>query len=963
LRSCEDSCLVDYGKTLNLPQTDFPMKAGLPLREPQLLKFWEEQKVADLIRAKSKGKPKRILHDGPPYSNGRIHLGQAFNKILKDIVVKFWTLSGYDSPYVPGWDTHGLPNELEAIKTFKLNRKAIEPIELRRKCRESALHYVDVQREQFERLGIGGEWQHPYLTLDPTYEAKIVETFGVMADQGYIYRGLKSVYWCTTCETSLAEAEIEYKDKQSHSIYVKFELQPGHLLDHLKEAVKIGLENFKKNPALEGSRERFERAYSTLQTKNPYVLIWTTTPWTLPANVAIALHPDEEYVLVLASNGELYFLAGKLIASVEKATGLKFEVLVGLKGSDAAVDSYAKHPFLDRKSVLITQDYVTMEDGTGAVHTAPGHGQEDFAAAQIYHLPIIVPVNAQGFLTEEAGPFAGLHVQKDASQKIIDYLHEHKFLLAAGTIQHSYPHCWRCHNPVIFRATEQWFVGVDHQDLRKRAIEAVHSVAWYPSWGEERMQNTITQRPDWCISRQRTWGVPIPAFYCEKCEKPITTKESIQAVKTLFQKEGADSWYIRPWNEILPKDFACPHCGSKNGFRKEMDIFDVWFESGVSHLAVLETRPELDWPAQLYLEGPDQYRGWFQVSLLSAMAVKGKSPYKQVLTHGWTLDLEGRAMHKSLGNAIDPMDVLKDHGADILRLLFASVEFKNDVRLGDKSLKDVGEAYRKIRNTCRFLIGNLYDFHPVKNKVPYDKMIETDRWALSRLADLMDKVTKFYENYDFHLVYYHVLNFCVVDMSAIYLDVLKDRLYTWEADSVDRRSAQTALHQILLALVKMLSPILSFTAEDLWQALPPEFKESASVQLTSWPVAESQWSGDDAFKARWNVILEIKNQVYAQIEELRKEKTIKQALEAEVELGLPEKEYEMFKNNAEMIREFFVVSQLVLKKAPERTVKAQKFAGQKCVRCWKYFDKLSTQEPHVGLCDRCLSVVSKIIPV
>ncbi len=957
---------MDYSKSLNLPQTEFPMKASLPLREPQMLKFWEENKIYELVQEKSKGKPKKILHDGPPYSNGRIHLGQTFNKILKDVVVKFWTLIGFDSPYVPGWDTHGLPNELEAIKTFKINRKAIEPIELRKKCRESALYYVDIQREQFKRLGIRADWDHPYLTLDPTYEATIVETFGAMAEKGNIYRGKKSVYWCYTCETSLAEAEIEYKEKRSPSVYVKFPLKEGKLLKTLREGVNLGLEAFKKSPAPDRTLEHFEQAKAILERRTPDVLIWTTTPWTLPGNVAIALHPDEEYCLALSSDGQLYFLAEKLIPSVEKTTGIKLYVITGLRGSDAVQDSVASHPFLARDSVLITQDYVTMEDGTGCVHTAPGHGQEDFEASKTHHLPVLVPVNAQGVLTDEAGPFAGLKVE-EANVKIPEYLKEKGLLLHSGFIEHSYPHCWRCRNPVIFRATEQWFVAVDTHGLRQKAIQVLPQIQWHPSWGLERMQKTIEARPDWCISRQRTWGVPLPVFYCEACEKPVYTKEVIHAVKTLFLKEGADSWYVHAAKDILPPGFACPHCGSKKDFRKEMDIFDVWFESGVSHLAVLGTRPSLGWPAQLYLEGPDQYRGWFQVSLLTAISVKGESPYKEILTHGWTLDLEGRAMHKSLGNVIDPMDVLKEYGADILRLFFSSVEFKNEIRIGDKALKDIGEAYRKIRNTCRFLLGNLYDFHPENEQVPYHEMLEIDRWALMRLSALTERVFEFYEEYDFHLVYHHLLNFCVGEMSSIYLDIIKDRLYTFVANSKERRSAQTALHQILLTLARVLSPILSFTAEEIWQAMPPSFRTSISVQLVEWPILPKEYLGDPLFRDRWDKLLALREIIYAELEKARQDNLIKQSLEADVVLSLPKEECQTWSKDLDLLKQLCMVAKLELKPLPGSdkgaNVEVKRTSGQKCVRCWQYYDTLSQKEPYVGICNRCFQVLERTLKV
>ncbi len=969
---------MDYSKTLNLPQTSFQMKASLPIKEPQILEFWEENRIYEMVQKKTLEMPVKILHDGPPYSNGKIHLGQAFNKILKDIVIKFWSMTGFHSPYVPGWDTHGLPNELEAIKTFKLDRRSIQPVELRKKCRESSLHYVEIQKKQFQRLGVQGEWEKPYLTLDHSYEAAVVEVFGIMAEKGYIYRGKKPVYWCTTCETSLAEAEIEYQEKESPSIFVKFPIKSSELLKRINVS----------------------------QDLKPFVLIWTTTPWTLPGNVAIALHPEETYCFAASSSGEVYLLAEKRMDAVSKITGVTLQKLAQVSGSEAASSILCQHPFLNRDSVLITQDYVTMEEGTGCVHTAPGHGAEDFEASKAFNLPVLVPVDAHGMLTEEAGPFKDLFIL-DANEKILEHLRQTGYLLFSNKITHSYPHCWRCRKPVIFRATEQWFVGVDHQDLRKKSIAACKKIQWFPGWGEGRMRASLEQRPDWCISRQRVWGVPLPVFYCLSCEKAIVSKETVESVKRHFLKEGADSWFSKSAEELLPSGYSCPFCQSQKGFRKENDIFDVWFESGVSHLAVLEHHPSLSWPSHLYLEGPDQYRGWFQVSLLSSMAVKEVPPYHQVLTHGWTLDLEGKAMHKSLGNVIDPMDVLKEHGADILRLFFASVEFKNDVRIGEKVLKDVAESYRKIRNTCRFLLANLYDFQPDKDDVPFSQLNEIDRWALNRLYDLVEKTKNFYENYDFHLVFYHVLNFCVQDMSSIYLDLLKDRLYTFSSNSKERRSAQTALRQILMALTRILYPILSFTSEDIWQNLPTVFKEHISVSLTDWPQLPADYKGDEEFQKRWEKLLGLREAVYQLVEVLRQKKLVRQPLETRVYLIYDSSNFRSVFGNStpqeikELLKELLIVSDLKLMESDTPITEAEKIKqnykadeaaydffplsapgkegditvsnssqaihlaaakapGKKCARCWHYEEEFSSDSSLSDLCKRCAAVVDGI---
>ena len=736
--------ILDYSKTLKLPQTDFPMRAGLPEREPQLLEYWKREEIYEKKIRAAKGKKKFVLHDGPPYANGNIHIGTALNKILKDIIVKYKSLRGYDAPYVPGWDTHGLPIEHAAIKILGLNRHELNPLDLRRQCKEYALKCLDMQREDFKRLGVAGDWEHPYITLYPAYEANQIEVFGEMAKKGYIYKGLKSVYWCPSCETALAEAEIEYAEKKSHAIFVKFPLADDQ----------------GKLPA-------------SIKTHPVFAVIWTTTPWTMPANVAIALNANLEYSWLKAANGEVYLLATELIESVAKSATLGEYVVLHVSKGQELEGMVFTHPFLDRKSVVILGDHVTLEAGTGCVHTAPGHGQEDFEIGQKYHLPIINPVDHAGRFTAEGGKFEGMSVE-DANVPVIKELAGKGMLLAKSSLKHQYAHCWRCKSPIIYRATEQWFASVN--GFREAALEAIGDVQWIPAWGEDRIRNMVADRQDWCISRQRVWGVPIPIFYCNSCQKHIVTDDTISAVRNLFQAEGSDAWWAKTADQILPKGFTCPHCGNSS-FRKETDIMDVWFDSGSSHAAVLEQRPELNWPADLYLEGSDQHRGWFQSSLLTSVATRAQAPYKAVLTHGFVVDGEGRKMSKSLGNTIYPQEVIKQYGADILRLWVSSSDYKADIRISNDILKQMSEVYRKIRNTFRYILGNLYDFCPDKDGLPYEKLTEMDRWALLRLEQVKQKVAKAYEDYEYHQLFHAIHNFCAVDLSAIYLDILKDRLY------------------------------------------------------------------------------------------------------------------------------------------------------------------------------------------
>lgn len=756
----------DYNNTLNLPKTDFPMRAGLPKSEPLMLKHWEESSVYEKLMEKNEGKPLFVLHDGPPYANGNIHLGTALNKVLKDIIVRYKNMSGFKAPYVPGWDTHGLPTELKARKKAGVgNSTTIDDIELRKICREFALGYIDDQRNQFKRLGGIGEWNNPYITLQHEFEAKQIEIFSEMACKGYIYKGLKPVYWCSECETALAEAEIEYAEDPCHSIYVKFKVT-----DDMGKLKALGADLDKT-----------------------YFVIWTTTTWTLPANVAICVGPRFNYALV-KSGDEYFVMAEELYASAFEAAGITdYEVVGTIMGSELEYMKTA-HPFIDRTSLVIVGDHVTLESGTGCVHTAPGHGLDDYEVCRNYpEIPIVVPVDAHGKLTEEAGQFAGLTTE-EANKPIAQHLEKIGALFALKKIIHQYPHCWRCKKPVLFRATEQWFCSVE--DFKDEAVEAIKGVKWIPGWGEDRIINMVRDRKDWCISRQRKWGVPIPIFFCKECGEPYINKEAMMAVSELFRQEGSDAWFKKSASEILPEGTKCPKCGGTD-FDKEKDIMDVWFDSGVTHAAVCGQRPNLRRPADLYLEGADQYRGWFQSSLLTSVATTGEAPYKAVVTHGWVVDGEGKKMSKSLGNGIDPSDVVNEYGADILRLWVASSDYHADIRISKEILKQLSEAYRKIRNTARYILGNLNDFEPDTDSVSLDKLLPIDKWALMKLDELNDKVREGYESFEFHQVFHAVHNFCVVDMSNFYFDVLKDRLYTEKSDGELRRAAQTTIISFL----------------------------------------------------------------------------------------------------------------------------------------------------------------------
>lgn len=926
---------MDYSKTLNLPQTEFPMRANLPEREPQMLSYWSDENIYAKKVARNQGKAKFVLHDGPPYANGNIHIGTALNKILKDIIVKYKSLQGFEAPYVPGWDTHGLPIEHAAIKILGLNRHELNPLDLRRECKQYALKCLDMQREDFKRLGVSGDWENPYVTLYPEYEAKQIKVFGEMAKQGYIYKGLKSVYWCTSCETALAEAEIEYAEKKSHSIYVKFPV-----IDD-KGNLPVGV-----NP------------------EQVFAVIWTTTPWTMPANVAISVNPELEYVWVQAGQ-EIYLLAAGLAESVMKAAKIEeYTILAKLKGADLEGMIFS-HPFIERESPIVLGDHVTLEQGTGCVHTAPGHGQEDFEVGMKYGLPIINPVDHAGRFTAEGGKFEGLLVH-DANVPVIKELAERSMLLGKGSVKHQYAHCWRCKNPIIYRATEQWFASVD--GFRDAALKAIEEVQWIPEWGEDRIRNMVRDRQDWCISRQRVWGLPIPIFYCTKCNEHIINDATITAVSDLFKVEGSDAWWAKSAAEILPAGFSCPHC-SHTEFRKETDIMDVWFDSGSSHAAVLETNPALKWPADLYLEGSDQHRGWFQSSLLTSVATRGRAPYNAVLTHGFVVDGEGRKMSKSVGNTIYPQDVIKQYGADILRLWVASADYKADIRISNDILKQMSEVYRKIRNTFRYILGNLADFNPETDRVSYDRLLEIDRWALLRLEQVREKVTQAYDAYEFHTLYHTVHNFCAIDLSSIYLDILKDRVYTAKPDSVERRAAQTAMYEILDTLVRLVSPVLTFSAEEVWQHMPKVAGMPESIQLADWPAARSEYL-EKQLEDKWNKLLTVRSELTKALEQARRTKVIGHSLDAAIAIYASDDVYEQLNALGEELATLLIVSKANVKQgvqqAPDNAYRSAELPlavvvtpaqGEKCERCWIYSDTIGEDAEHGTLCERCAGVL------
>ena len=912
------------------------MRAGLPEREPQALAQWEESDLYNKMLARNEGKPSYVLHDGPPYANGKIHLGTALNKVLKDFVIKYKSMSGYYTPYVPGYDTHGLPTELKARKAAGVgNATQISALELRKMCREFALGFVDDQRDQFKRLGVLGEWDNPYLTLKPEFVAKQVEIFGEMATKGYIYKGLKPVYWCPECQTALAEAEIEYAEDPCHSIYVKFKVK----------------NDFGKLAAIGADLD------------NTYFVIWTTTTWTLPGNVAICVGPNYEYSLIKA-NGEYFVMATDLAAKALKAAKIEeYETVGTINGAELELMT-TQHPFLDRESLVIVGDHVTLESGTGCVHTAPGFGVDDFEVCRKYkQLPIVVSVDAKGVLTDEAGQFAGLTTD-EANKKIAMHLDETGALLALEKIIHQYPHCWRCKSPILFRATEQCFCSIS--DFADKAIDAIDTVEWVPAWGKDRIAGMVRDRSDWCISRQRIWGVPIPIFYCEDCGAEIINEETIKNVADIFRKEGADAWYEREAGDLLPAGYKCPKCGSVH-FKKETDIMDVWFDSGSTHAAVLDNRDYLRSPADLYLEGADQYRGWFQSSLLTSVATKGVAPYKTIVTHGWVVDGEGKKMSKSLGNTIIPEDIVNQYGADILRLWVASSDYHADIRISKDILKQLTEAYRKIRNTARFILGCIGDFDPDKDAVSLDQLEPIDKWALNRLDELNNKCKDAFDKFEYHIIFHAIHNFCVVDMSNFYLDVLKDRLYVEKADSETRRAAQTTIYKVLDTLTLLLAPIISFTANEIWQFMPHDASRNAeNVILNDYPSLTGV-KVDNGFAAKWEKLHNLRDDVKKAIENARNQKIIGASLDSEVELFANGETLDFLKENESVLPEILIVSSVKITDGDGGDfhgdmsvgVTVRKAGGEKCERCWSYSDTVGSNAEHPTLCARCAKIISE----
>jgi isoleucyl-tRNA synthetase len=930
---------MDYKNTLSLPKTDFPMKANLKDLEPRSISRWQEQGTYRLMQERNSGKQRYILHDGPPYANGHIHIGHALNKILKDIIVKFKSLQGYTSPYVPGWDCHGLPIEHQVLKNLGPKKEGMSKAEIRKLCREYAEKFVAIQGDEFKRLGVFGDWDNPYLTMNYGYEAAIVREFGKFVGAGGVYKGKKPVYWCGSCETALAEAEVEYADHESPSIYVRFPLPDA------------------------------AKALPKLAGKQVFIVIWTTTPWTLVSNLAVALHPELDYVAVETVSNAVLIVAEGLLAQSLGKFGIKdkdYKVIEKFKGKKLE-GLKARHPFIDRDSLVILGEHVTLEAGTGAVHTAPGHGQEDYEAGLRYNLDIYAPVDHKARFTKEAGRFAGEHVHK-ANKGIIALLKEKGALLAEEKLVHSYPHCWRCKNPVIFRATEQWFISMKTKDLLKRTIENVHAVTWVPGWGKDRFLSMIENRPDWCISRQRAWGVPIVAFTCKACNELLLDKAVIDHVADIVEKEGADAWFVKSSGELLPKGMVCKKCKSGD-LAKEMDILDVWFDSGVSHAAVLKTRKELSWPADLYLEGSDQHRGWFQSSLLASVGTTGKAPYGTVLTHGFTVDGSGKKMSKSAGNVVAPQEVIDKYGAEVLRLWVSAADYRDDIRISQEILTHLAEAYRRIRNTSRYLLGNLSDFDPDKDAVSDDKLLEIDTWALHRLQRLIERIGNAYGAFEFHIVFHSLHNFCAVDMSAFYLDVLKDRLYTARASSVERRSGQTAMYRILSALVRLMAPVLSFTADEVWGYMK-ESAKTKSVFLADFPKPEERYI-DTALEERWDKILVVRGEAAKVLEALRKDKKIGHSLDAGVVLYAEPALHEFLTKYEKDLAFIFIVSSVRLAKeadAPDDAfrgdvvkglrITAAPAKGVKCGRCWMYQESVGTVKEHPAICARCAKALT-----
>jgi isoleucyl-tRNA synthetase len=970
---------LELKKTINLPKTKFAQKANLPQSEPARLKKWLEIRLYEQIQKARAGREKFVLHDGPPYANADIHLGTALNKNLKDFVVKSRSMLGFDAPYIPGYDCHGLPIEMHVEKKLGTKKADMPPLSIRRACREFAANALKRQTRDFQRLGILGDWENPYSTMSDHYEAETARLFARFVERGFVYKGARPVYWCIHDQTALAEAEVEYREHDSPSVYVKFPIagDPAAI-----------------DPALAG--------------RKVFALIWTTTPWTLPANLGIAVHPDFEYVAV-ESGDEVYIVAADLLEAVIAKCGLPSATVLARFQGNKLDRMEARHPWIDRRSLFMVGEHVTLggeadaeteldvkeareksatsKAGTGLVHTAPGHGHDDFVIGKKYGLDIYCPVDNAGVFTSEIEHFAGLNVFQ-ANPKIVEFMHDRGVLLFSENYDHRYPHCWRCKNPVIFRATPQWFIAMDlaagdstekdedgrdrtnftenftdgaesERSLRAMALKEIEEVSWIPEWGELRMRNMVAGRPDWCVSRQRVWGVPIPVFYCRQCNEAVAEASIIRHVADIFEKESADAWYKREASELLPPGFTCGKCGSAD-FTKEADILDVWFDSGSSSIAVLENRKELHWPAEVYLEGPDQYRGWFNSSLFVGLAVHDRAPYKAVLTHGWTVDAHGKVMHKSLGNAVAPDEVIKESGADILRLWCASAEFTEDVRASPEILERVSDAYRKIRNTARFALGNLDGFDPARDTVPESELLEIDRWAMLELEALIAKVRAAYEAYQFHVVFHTLYDFSTVTLSARYFDILKDRLYTFAPRNPARRSAQTVLYRIVDALARLLAPIMSFTADEIWESIPVNGTPVASVHVLEFPQASGR--SDDELSRRWEQLYEIRDTVLRALEDARVAKAIGSSLEAALDIRASGETYRLLEAYAADLRYLFIVSQVSVKQQESGDVQVtvRRADGEKCERCWNYSTHVGESSRYPTVCERCLAALEEI---
>jgi isoleucyl-tRNA synthetase len=948
---------MDLKSTINLPKTGFPMKAGLPQNEPKMLARWEQQRIYDRIREVRKGAPTYVLHDGPPYANGPIHLGTAMNKCLKDFIVKSKNMAGFDAPYVPGWDCHGLPIEIKVDQMLGGKKLQMAAVDVRAECRKYAEKFLDLQRSQFKRIGVFGRFDNPYSTMTPQYEAAVLDILYRFLDNDFVYKGLRSVYWCVFDETALAEAEVEYENHTSPTVWVKY--------------------------AFVGDPASLDAA---LKGKKVFTIIWTTTPWTLPASMAVAFHPDEDYVALEAGpehNHEVFIVGARLAEVVKAKTGLQFAREIARFPGRKLEYADFRHPFLERKIIGVLADYVTMDQGTGVVHTAPAHGAEDFITGQKYKIDPTCNVDKAGVLRNGLPEYEGKRIF-DANAPIVELLQARGVLMHAEKMEHSYPHCWRCHNPVIFRATEQWFIGMDTpmkrspkgekangETMRSRTLAEIAKVKWDPAWGEERISNMIATRPDWCISRQRIWGVPIAVFLCDNCGKPVNDPHINRQVVQFVSQRGADAWYTPEADEILSSGHQCAHCdGTK--FKKETDILDVWFESGSSHAAVLGHEPNLPWPADLYLEGGDQHRGWFHSSLLCAIGYEGSAPYRMVATSGWTLDEQGRAMSKSLGNTVDPVEIADTLGGEIVRMWVASVDFREDVACSPQIMQRVAGIYRDIRNTFRYVLGNLYDFDPVRDSVPFEQLQPIDQYMLRQAVEVSADVQRSYEEFAFHRIYHRINNFCGVELSAFYFDILKDRLYTSAPKSAKRRAAQTTIWRIGEALVRLLAPIMSFTCEEVWQYLPRVAGRLESVHLTTFPEAADILDANPVATAAdpkqaddWKIVRLVRETVLKALEEARNQKLIGANLQAQVTLTAVDPVFsvlERFKND---LRYFFIVSDVELKKGEGKAdaavvVAVGKAPGLKCERCWNFSTHVGEDKTYPTVCERCSVVLKEI---